>query len=143
MSLTGYMCYHCTLDQAKFVAECADLRLVGVPYYWDKKDYPKWYDPENRPYYQHHNGHSNKGYWFWEDAKYSGGACRIVYFRGVAWVSSHSGYAHADITRDACQLFAELGADEVVDYGVATRNPMIYGVDEFLERNVCYQREGD
>lgn len=142
--LSQYMCYYSTVDQANFLAECAGIELIGIPYFWNKAEYPEWLTEERRASYRiHDTGYSKKGYYFWQDRKYGGGACRITWFRGVVWVSSHSGYAHADITRDVCELAEDMGLKPVEDSSIAWESPMIYGVDRFLEYNPSFLREGD
>ncbi len=61
----------------------------------------------------------------WQDRATGGGGCRIVWQSGIAWVSRHSGYAHADITESVSELFRELGCPEMDD-GMWMKNPHIY-----------------
>ena len=91
--------FRATLEQAQFVAECANLRNIRTPQ-------GKWDDQ----------------WWGWEDAATGGGGCRITWADGVAWVSRHSGYAYADITEDVCEIFAHMGCKPTTG-----RNPRIYG----------------
>ena len=64
----------------------------------------------------------------WQDRQLGGGACRIVWRDGIAWVSRHSGYAYADLTEEAIFFLEAYGATPVTRGGTTVpRNPHIYG----------------
>lgn len=91
--------FRCTIEQATFVAECANLRDEYI---------------------------GNAAYKLWQDRQTYGGGCRIVWKKGVAWVSRHSGYAWADITDDVCHFFAEIGCEPITGMEVWRKNPHMY-----------------
>jgi len=115
MLTRGSMVFESTLEQAKFMAECANLRLILAP--WE--------------YRQDHidSGAYDAQYYSWEDRATGGGGCRITWYRGIAWVSCHSGYPQADITQDVSELFFEIGCKPVDNFSVEASNPRIYGID--------------
>lgn len=103
MALTiNSMCYYATLEQTRFIAECAGLR-------------------EDKTFMS--------SYYYWEDKATAGGGCRITFCKGIAWVSRHSGYPHADITGEVCALFKEIGCELVTRSVIAYSNPEIYGIE--------------
>ena len=92
--------FRCSIEEATFVAECANLR---DEYIADDK------------------------YKLWQDRQTGGGGCRIVWCRDIAWVSRHSGYAYADITWEVCEFFTEIGCEPIADGLSAWRcNPHMY-----------------
>lgn len=111
--------FACTIEQATFVAECANL---------------KHYVTERSGYmdgtYRVERGH----YELWQDYQTYGGGARICWKGGIAWVSRHSGYAWADIVDEVCDIFREIGCKEAVDrYVNWAANPAMYSVEAFRE----------
>jgi len=104
MALTMHsMVFKATLEQVELMAEVCRLR---VPYGHAVSEF----DPAS-----HH---------LWEDGQTSGGGCRLVWKDGIVWVSCHSGYSYADITKEVCDLFRDMGCEMVSD--VRHRSPKIY-----------------
>ena len=100
---TGSNTFLCTLGQAQFVAECANLRHVVT---------------QRRTLVNGTRREFGK-YELWWDQQTWGGGCRICFKaihnngdKGIVWISRHSGYAYADITEDVAQLFREIGCYE-------------------------------
>lgn len=116
------MTYYATLEQAQFVAECGALRMILAPWL-----YLQEHDLAGRVY--------QADYYAWEDRATGGGGGRVTWYRGIVWVSCHSGYPQADITKELCELFEELGCKEVAPE-LAYSNPRIYGrdrIDDYLD----------
>lgn len=109
MLTVGSFTIRATREQAAFVAACANLAHEISSHPTDKGEFASW------------NG---GGFDLWQDSQLSGGACRIVWRKGIAWISRHSGYAYADITEEVAELFAELGCKPVDGYH---HNPLFIG----------------
>jgi hypothetical protein len=81
---------------------------------------------------------------FWEDYATQGGGCRIVWRKGIAWVSCHSGYPYADITNEVSEFFLMYGAENL-DSAYRRANPFINPEDndkllEYAEQNPWDER---
>lgn len=114
MLTIGSLCFYALLEQALFIAECANLRLIECPY--------------NSPYCNNYT--SSALYHRWEDRATGGGGCRITWYRGIAWVSCHSGYPAADITQEVAELFAEIECKPIEETHIAYRSPSVYPMRE-------------
>jgi hypothetical protein len=73
-----------SLEEARFLAECGDLR--------EYSDYPCW---------------------MWQDSQTGGGGCRVVWHRGLMWVSYHAGYPGACFSDEMVELALQMGLKEV------------------------------
>jgi len=71
-------------------------------------------------------------YSLWQDPQTAGGAARICWKDGYAFVSRHSGYAQADVTEEVEFFLEDQGAVRVSM--VPARNPHIYGVRDWDTR---------
>jgi hypothetical protein len=118
--MRGTGIFRCEKQQAAFVADCANLRHEQTEEHltnWESM-YPMPSDME-----------------FWQDKQTGGGAGRIVWKAHVAWVSCHSGYWDADITSEICDIFRELGCEELdqrtENSWYNQLNPHIYGWDRW------------
>lgn len=120
MLTRGSMVFACTIEQATFVAECANLK-----HYVSENVHGSLY-PEHGQFE------------LWADEQTYGGGCRMCWKGGIVWISRHSGYAWADITDDVANIFREIGCKEAVDsYINFSACPAIYGIQQYRE----YSRE--
>jgi hypothetical protein len=134
------MCFESTLDDARLIAECDGLTLTIVPYYWDQSQYPNWLLPLfDLPHYFHSG--DRDGYYLWQDRQTGGGGCRICWYKGIAWISSHSGYAWADTTHEVQELFLDMGCKPLGDW-VNWSNPFIYDLERANEGIQRAKEEG-
>jgi hypothetical protein len=109
--------FSCTLEQATFVAECANLKH----YVSENRVAGSFYPEQGR-------------FELWADAQTYGGGARICWKGDIAWVSRHSGYAWADIVEDVCDIFREIGCKEALNsYIVFAACPAIYGEKGYRE----------
>jgi hypothetical protein len=121
--------FRCSLKTAEYVAECANLRCEVSC------------DPSVGSRYRQFSVYS-----LWEDTQTGGGGARIVWSKGYAWVSRHSGYAWADITEEVRELFRELGAEplgESLSYELWSHNPHIRGSrewEDYLQHGAKWNR---
>ncbi len=146
MTLThGSNVFNCTFEQAKLVADCAGLIYVLGDRYpflmkmrdWtEKHPYPGHISLEWENAMEHEEQRiknemlvprEHADYSMWYDRQTGGGGARIVFDRGVAWVSCHSGYPWADITEEVAELFREIGCQELDNAMVWRSNPYTYG----------------
>lgn len=70
---------------------------------------------------------------FWQDRQTCGGAARVCWAGGIAWVSAHSGYAYADVTDEVCAVFAEIGCVPCTNPYALPDSPWIYGYQRYEE----------
>ena len=115
------MVFRATLDVAKFVAECANLKLYVAPYG----------SPEQEARAKSWASLPEGGFHYcWMDAATFGGGCRLVYRDGWVWVSAHSGYYNVDCTQDVADFLIQMGATEC-DWNTHPNNPHLYGNDGY------------
>jgi hypothetical protein len=129
------MCFYCTFEQAQFFAQCGNMPMYVYDYYTMVKDVGYMDLSDAITLLKEHNPRAESGnYYMWQDRQTGGGGCRITWYRGIAWISSHSGYPHADFTREMSELFSEICKPCELS-SIKYSNPLSYGterVDEVL-----------
>ena len=100
--------FHARLDEAAFLADCCGVLDNLVCYDWTMVATQDSEFQASLGYHRDRPGDS-AGYFRWEDRQTAGGGIRITWKNGVMWISSHSGYAWADVTDTAILVARDMG----------------------------------
>lgn len=161
--------WRCTREQMEEVAAALKLQHVVTqdteramlddalgswtaahPYPRDEKAKDKWWKAryakiahlkaENRIPQLPRGIQSGDQFEMWYDAQAAGGGCRLVWRKGIVWISRHSGYEWANRTAEAAELFRVAGCVPIGEVNSYAPDPYNYGP---RDSDLYYKHEGD